>query len=65
MKRRAFVGTTLGGLGMMAAPAAGDKRTGIYVLENFFLQQGSQVPRMHDYFSNIALPALARVHQGP
>src|SRR5579862_699330 len=69
MKRRAFFGTTLGGLGMMAAPsaasAAAGKRTGIYVLENFFLQQGAQVARMHDYFSNIALPALGRVHQGP
>ena len=66
MKRRAFFGTTLGGIGMMAAtPNSDDKRTGIYVLENYFLQQGAQVARMHDFFSNVALPGLARVHQGP
>ncbi len=52
---------------MMAAPSAasGDKRTGIYLLENYFLQQGPQVARMHDLFTSVALPGMARVHQGP
>jgi len=56
----------MGGMGMLAAArpagAAGEKRTGFYVLETFYLQQGAQVPRMHDYFSRLALPALQRVH---
>jgi len=48
------------------AGAAGDKRTGFYVLETYYLQQGTQVARMHDYFSKVALPALRRVnHTGP
>ena len=48
------------------AGAAGDKRTGIYVLETYYLQQGAQVPRMHDYFSKVALPAIQRArHAGP
>ena len=48
------------------AGAAGDKRTGIYVLETYYLQQGAQVPRMHDYFSKVALPAVQRAHHtGP
>ena len=50
---------------MMAAArpagAAGDKRTGFYMLETFYLQQGTQVARMHDYFSKFALGALRRV----
>jgi len=57
-------------MGMLAAArpsgAAGDKRTGIYVLETFYLRQGAQVPRMHDYFSKVALPAVQRArHSGP
>ena len=48
------------------AGATGDKRTGFYVLDTFYLQQGSQVARMHEYFSKIAMPALDRVHHaGP
>ncbi len=48
------------------AGAAGEKRTGFYVLETFYLQQGAQVGRMNDYFSKVALPALQRVrHTGP
>lgn len=47
------------------AGAAGEKRTGFYVLETFYLQQGAQVARMHEYFSKVALPALQRVrHTG-
>ena len=48
------------------AGAAGEKRTGFYVLETYYLQQGAQVARMHDYFSKLALPALQKVHHtGP
>jgi hypothetical protein len=57
-------------MGMLAvvrpAGATGEKRTGFYVLETYYLQQGAQVPRMHDYFSKLALPALQKVHHtGP
>jgi len=46
--------------------AAGEKRTGFYVLETFELQQGAQVTRMHEYFSKVALPALQKVqYNGP
>jgi len=48
------------------AGATGEKRTGFYVLETFYLQQGPQVTRMHEYFSKVALPLLERVrHTGP
>ena len=48
------------------AGATGEKRTGFYVLETFYLQQGSQVTRMHEYFSKVVLPAFERVrHTGP
>jgi hypothetical protein len=57
-------------MGMLAAArplgAAGEKRTGFYMLEMFELQQGAQIARMHDYFSKLALPALQKVHySGP
>jgi hypothetical protein len=57
-------------MGMLAAArpagAAGEKRTGFYVLETYYLQQGAQVARMHDYFSKLVLPALQKVHHtGP
>ncbi len=46
--------------------AAGEKRTGFYVLETFYLQQGAQVARMDDYFSRLLLPALRKArHSGP
>lgn len=48
------------------AGATGEKRTGFYVLDTFYLQQGLQVARMHDHFSKVALPALQRAqHGGP
>ena len=57
-------------MGMLAAArpagAAGEKRTGFYVMETFYLQQGSQVERMREYFSKLALPALQKAHHnGP
>jgi hypothetical protein len=67
--RRSFFGL-MGGMGMMAAGrpagAAGENRIGFYMLETFYLQQGSQVARMHDYFSKLALPAFRSVdYTGP
>jgi hypothetical protein len=48
------------------AGAAGDKRTGVYVLENFQLRAGAQVPRMHEYFSKLVVASLERAkHSGP
>jgi len=48
------------------AGAAGEKRTGFYVLETFYLQQGAQVARMDDYFSRLVLPAFQKVrYNGP
>jgi len=44
------------------AGAAGEKRTGFYVLETYYLQQGAQVARMHYYFSKVAMPAFRRAN---
>ncbi len=59
---------TMGGLGMTgitpAAPA-GRKKTRYYVLDSFFLKNGTQLPRLHDFASKVALPALNEVHSGP
>lgn len=65
--RRGFMGT-LGGVGMLnlgeAALAAAEERR-IFVLEHYYLKNGSQLDRVRDYISKGALPALNRVHKGP
>jgi hypothetical protein len=65
LDRRRF----LGGLPalMPSAVAAADApgRTRFYVLEQYFLEQGDQPTRIHDFFSNALLPAMERVHKGP
>lgn len=66
MDRRSFFGM-MGGLAT-AAPVAGaaeTQRTRYYLLERYFLKNGTQPQRMHDFFSKSALPALERVHPGP
>ncbi len=64
MDRRMFMGT-LGALGVAGAAGPDDKRTRIYVLEQLFLKNGSQLPRVHDFMSKAILPALNRHHAGP
>ena len=48
----------------MAAPADPPK-TRFYVLEQYFLEQGSQPGRINDFFSKGLVPALNKVHRGP
>ncbi|MGD0015400.1 MAG: NIPSNAP family protein [Bryobacteraceae bacterium] len=66
MHRRSFIGA-LGGLGALAAPArpAEEKRTRFYLLEQFFLKNGPQVGREHEFMEKFLLPALSAVHSGP
>lgn len=65
LDRRRF----LSGLPAMlpAAVAAAEEapRTRFYLLEQFYLQQGTQPTRIHDFFSKALLPALDKVHKGP
>jgi len=65
--RRSFMGGAAG-LGMLAsagaAGPAGEKRR-VFILEQYFLKNGSQVQRIHDHLSKAALPAFGRVHTGP
>jgi hypothetical protein len=64
LDRRSF----LGGLpALLPAVAAADEpaRTRFYVLEQFFMEQGDQPTRIHDFFSKSLLPAMERVHKGP
>ena len=63
MDRRAFVGI-LGGVGM-AFGAGSERRTRIYVLEQFQLKAGTQLPRLHEFLSESLLPTMNRVHSGP
>ena len=39
--------------------------TRFYVFEQYFLEQGTQPARIHDFFSKALLPAINRIHKGP
>ncbi len=67
MDRRTFIGT-MGGLGMVAPVGLAAQGTGtrrIFVLENYYLKNGTQAGRIHEHFSKAAIPALNKVHSGP
>lgn len=58
--------------GIASLPLAGavqtskdEAKTRIYLLETFYLKQGTQPARLNEYLSKAALPALSRVHSGP
>lgn len=54
----------IGGMGAaMASPDS--KRMGFYVVENFFLKNGTQVPRIHEYLAKGAIPNIQKIHTGP
>ena len=66
INRRSFMGT-LGGLGMLTSAAfdtAASEKRRIFVLEHYYLKNGTQGGRMHDY-CKAAIPALGKVHTGP
>src|SRR5258708_28092602 len=63
MHRRTFV-SALGGLGLAAA-ATSEKRTGFYLFQQFHLKSGNQLPRLNEFMSKSALPALNRYASGP
>lgn len=68
MERRSFVGllagtgATLAGYG---APPPDAKRSRIYAVETFYLRNGTQVPRIHEFLKSISIPAIRELHQGP
>jgi len=49
----------------LAQTGTAANKTGVYLLQRFYLQQGTQSARMHDYLGKAALPALSKVHSGP
>ena len=49
----------------VAASAAGTPKTRFYVMEQYYMEQGTQPARIHDFFSKALLPAMDRIHKGP
>jgi NIPSNAP len=47
------------------AAAVSDRRTSVYSLEVFKLKNGTQLPRLHEHFSQTLLPAMSKIHHGP
>jgi hypothetical protein len=45
--------------------ASEGRKTRFYLLEQFFLANGSQPGRLHDFLSKALLPAMDRIHKGP
>jgi hypothetical protein len=54
---------------MVPAAAAmqteGARKTNFYVLEQYFLENGSQPERIHNFFSKALIPTMRRFHKGP
>ncbi len=48
-----------------AARTQGQGRTKFYVLERFFLENGSQPARIAEFFAKSLLPTMERFHRGP
>jgi len=66
INRRSFIGT-LGGIGMLtsAGPgAAASEKKRVFVLSHYYLKNGTQVGRLHDY-CKAAVMALNKIHSGP
>jgi hypothetical protein len=49
----------------LAASAEEGRKTRFYVFEQYFLEQGTQPGRIHDFFSKALLPTMERIHKGP
>jgi len=45
--------------------AAATESRRIFVLEQYYLKNGTQAGRIHEHFSKAAIPALNKVHSGP
>ncbi len=67
MKRRNFFGalaSTAAGAPLLAGQPP-KSRTAFYVLDQYFLKNGTQSGRMQEHFSRALLPALNKLHSGP
>ncbi len=51
-------------LAPMGFSSATESRS-VFVLEHYYLKNGTQAGRLHEHFSKAAIPALAKVHAGP
>ncbi len=66
MNRRSFFGN-MGGLGMLASStvgAAAEPKRRVFILEQYFLKQGSQAGRLNEYLK-AATQGMNKVHSGP
>ena len=62
MQRRTFLSLT-GAMGLHATDAP--KESGFWLLENYYLKQGTQMARLHDWLKFTRLPAIQKLHTGP
>ena len=65
LDRRGFLSGLPALLPAAVAAAEQSPRTRYYLLEQFYLQQGTQPARLHDFFSKSLLPTMEKVHNGP
>ncbi len=64
MNRRTFVESLAGAVVPGAAAPARKRKNNFFLLETYYLRNGTQVPRMHEFASAGLLPALEKIHRG-
>jgi hypothetical protein len=68
LNRRNFVSSLAAGTGLLAAAggaAAPSEKRRVFVLENYYLKNGTQPARIHEYIEKAGLPALRKWCAGP
>lgn len=65
LDRRQFLETMPAALMPAGLLADEGPKTRFYLLEHYFLENGTQPGRIHDFLSNALLPKLDRIHKGP
>ena len=62
MQRRTFL-SLAGVMGLHASEAPKD--SGFWILENYYLKQGTKIARLHEWIKFTRLPAIEKLHRGP
>ena len=66
LDRRGFISAVPALVASGAVAETGpERKTRFYIVEQYELEQGSQISRIHDFFSKALVPTMSRIYSGP